>query len=148
MPENSDKLLAEKWVAEMVRSEGLTADILAKLIATYRDSLLTPMRELATWWNQMAELTDSKTTSILEDIRAGDYKARAKELLGALQRGTETLALSPGSAHAAREAEIRLLEAKEWKAHRPGDGFYDRRVNELETQLAELRAKRETSNDV
>jgi len=32
----------------------------------------------------------------------------------------------------------RLDEAKEWKAHRPGDGFYQRRIAELEQQQAKV----------
>jgi hypothetical protein len=34
-----------------------------------------------------------------------------------------------------RDAEIRLDEARQWSAHRPGDGFYDRRVRELEALI-------------
>lgn len=34
--------------------------------------------------------------------------------------------------------EARLAEAKEWAAHRPGDGFYVRRIKELkQAQLRE-----------
>lgn len=36
-----------------------------------------------------------------------------------------------------------LAEAKEWKAHRPGDGFYDRHIGELEARLAVHRATAE-----